>query len=305
MKFGKLADISQVNFQLPPDQAGTITCLQKNPAKTEKLDFYIGCTGWSMKEWVGKVYPQNAKTKDFLRYYTKQFNTIELNTTHYRIPNLETIERWKAESETDFKFCPKIPQTISHSRNLGVGTPQLLQFCEAIQNLGKKLGCCFMQLPPYFGFNQLPTLEIFLKQFPNHIPLAIEVRHESWFQNPDHSKAFFACLEQYRASTVISDVAGRRDVLHMRLTTSTAMIRFVGNNLHKTDYSRVDDWVSRIDNWFSNGLSEIYFFTHEPDNIKAPELAQYLLGCLKEKPYIKARGPKFYDTGEGQQMRLF
>jgi len=77
MKFGKLPDITQVDFTLPPDPAGTTTILAKlPPSKAPKL--YVGCTGWGMKEWVGKVYPEKTKAKDYLTHYTKQFNTIEL-----------------------------------------------------------------------------------------------------------------------------------------------------------------------------------------------------------------------------------
>lgn len=307
MKFGKLQNIEKVDFSLPSDPDENARILKKYNLKTGQLQFYMGCTGWSMKEWVGKVYPSNAKAKDFLRAYGRQFNSIELNTTHYRIPTDETIQKWRNETPSDFKFCPKIPQTISHSRNLGVDTEQLFLFCERIQELKEKLGCCFMQLPPYFDFGKMPLLEKFLQYFPNHIPLAIEVRHESWFKHPDHQSALFELLEKYHVSPVITDVAGRRDVLHMRLTTPTTMVRFVGNGLHPTDYSRMDAWIDRIRKWQKDGLVTIYFFPHEPDNIQAPELAAYILKKLSDFPDIKVRGPQLEDPDkqEGQQMSLF
>ncbi len=307
MKFGKLQNIEKVDFSLPPDPEENVRLLKRYNLKTGQLQFYMGCTGWSMKEWVGKVYPSNAKTKDFLRAYGRQFNSIELNTTHYRIPTEETILKWRNETPADFKFCPKIPQSISHSRNLGVGSDSLIQFCENIQELKEKLGCCFMQLPPYFDYKRLALLEKFLQHFPNHIPLAVELRHESWFNHPDHQSALFELLEKYHVSPVITDVAGRRDVLHMRLTTPTAMVRFVGNGLHPTDFSRIDAWIERIRNWQQEGLVTIYFFPHEPDNIQAPELAAYILKKLSDFPDIKVRGPKLEDPDnqEGQQMSLF
>jgi uncharacterized protein YecE (DUF72 family) len=90
-------------------------------------------------------------------------------------------------------------------------------------------------------------------------------------------------MEQYGISTVITDVAGRRDVLHQRLTTSIAMIRFVGNGLHPTDYSRVDDWIDRCLQWLDAGLQTLYFFVHEPDNKFSPELVKYFIQHLNEK----------------------
>lgn len=307
MKFGKLQNIDKVDFSLPPDPEENQAVLNRYDLKVGKLQFYMGCTGWSMKEWIGTVYPKNTKSKDFLRAYGRQFNSIELNTTHYRIPTEETILKWKAETPNDFKFCPKVPQTISHSRNLGIGSEQLLLFCEKIQELKENLGCCFMQLPPYFGFDKLALLENFLQNFPNHIPLAIELRHESWFNEMDHQSALFEVLEKYHVSPVITDVAGRRDVLHMRLTTPTAMVRFVGNGLHPTDYSRIDSWIDRIRKWQQEGLVSIYFFPHEPDNIQAPELAEYILKKLSKFNDIHVRGPKLEDPNNraGQQMALF
>lgn len=310
MKFGKIAHFDQVDFKLPNDDMANQEMFKHFPIKVDTLQFFIGCTGWSMKEWVGSVYPKGTKSKDFLKAYGTKFNTIELNTTHYRIPTIDLINRWKEETPSDFKFCPKVPQIISHSRNLGVNTSGLIQFCDHIQRLEEKLGCCFMQLPPYFGVDKLPILTTFLEHFPSHIPLAIEFRHESWFSNLEKQQAVFDLLSSKRISTVITDVAGRRDVLHMRLTTPTAMIRFVGNGLHPTDYERADDWINRITTWKDQGLINVYFFPHQPDNIQAPEMAEYIVKQLQEIEGIQIRGPKITrekptNNENDQQMSLF
>lgn len=305
MKFGKLQDISKVDFSLPsnPIENDRLLATIERQA-TPKL--YIGCTGWSMKEWVGKVYPEKTKNKDFLQHYARQFNTIELNATHYRIPNQETIQRWIAETPSDFRFCPKVPQSVSHSRDLGLESGNLHHFCDSIQQLEARLGCCFMQLPPYFGADRLAMLARFLQEFPKHIPLAIEVRHESWFQDKSSEKSLLELLKQHNTSAVITDVSGRRDVLHHRLSNSRTMIRFVGNDLHATDYTRIQAWVEQLKDWTTKGLSEIYFFPHEPDNILAPDLALYLLETVKNTiPTIQTRGPKFYKNPSDSQLSLF
>ncbi|WP_373330873.1 DUF72 domain-containing protein [Salmonirosea aquatica] len=67
---------------------------------------------------MGKIYPSNAKDKDFLYHYTRQFNTIELNMTHYQIPSDDTIDRWRDTAPEGFKYCPKWPQIISHDAQL-------------------------------------------------------------------------------------------------------------------------------------------------------------------------------------------
>jgi len=304
MKFGKVEDISRVDFSLPPDAAGTVESLQQN-GEPEQLNFYTGCTGWSMKEWVGKVYPPGTKTSDFLKAYTRQFNTIELNTTHYRIPSLSTIQRWYREAAAGFRFCPKVPQSISHSRDLGLNGDQIVAFCDVIEMLDDKLGSCFVQLPPYFGIDRLGLLERFIQRWPTNIPLAVELRHESWFETAAIQRRVFDMLANYGVSTVITDVAGRRDVLHMRATTGTTLIRFVGNGLHESDYSRIDEWVLRLRQWFEEGLSNVYFFSHEPDNILAPELAAYLYRQIQSDNRIHTRGPQLRDDDQTEQMTLF
>ena len=307
MKFGKLPDISNVDFSLPVVSQKNIEVLQTN--KNQPTIIYIGCTGWSMKEWVGKVYPPKTKTKDYLKYYAQQFNTIELNTTHYRIPDLATIEKWKTESTDDFRFCPKILQAVSHRNDMGTGG-LLSAFCDAIILLEKKMGCCFVQLPPYFGADRLGQLENFLERFPKEIPLAVEVRHESWFTNETNLESLFSLLKKYNKSTVITDVAGRRDVLHMETTSEIAMIRFVGNasivtdELHPTDFERIDEWIERLIVWISNGVKNIYFFCHEPDNIMAPDLCKYLFEKVSILENIETRGPKFIEPNGGQ-LELF
>lgn len=307
MKFGKLPDISDVDFSLPADAPGNAQRLSALPANGAAPQLYIGCTGWSMKEWVGSVYPKGTKAKDYLKAYSLQFNTIELNTTHYRIPNAQTIDKWYRESTADFRFCPKVPQTISHSKSLGLGTDLIPTFCTAIAGLREKLGCCFLQLPPYFGADRQPQLEQFLQAFPAEIQLAVEVRHESWF-NEQSLEPMLNTLHRLQRSVVITDVAGRRDVLHMGVTNATAMVRFVGNGLHPTDYARAADWVGRLKQWAQQGVKEIYFFPHEPDNLLAPEMAAHFYEAVAEGiPAIQTRGPELSEPGDpkGEQMSLF
>jgi uncharacterized protein YecE (DUF72 family) len=301
MKFGKLADISQVDFRLKEIPDSTKEVLKR--AKNQRSQIYWGCTGWAMKEWIGKFYPTGAKQKDFLQHYSKQFNTIELNTTHYRIPDQHTIEKWYQESTPEFKFSPKIPQIISHSGDLGLGQVYTDQFCKSIVGLQEKLGCSFMQLPPHFSPEKLHLLTLFLQKFPTkEIPLAIEVRHPMWYE-PNHFEALIELLEKYAVNTVITDVAGRRDVLHLALTTPLAMLRFVGNGLHSTDYQRIDDWIAVFQQWLNNGLEELYFFSHQPDNILSPEMCVYFTNKLEERTGIKLE--KKTKAIEDGQMTLF
>jgi uncharacterized protein YecE (DUF72 family) len=311
MDFGKLTNISNVNFDLPPDDPETARILRGATPRVGLPRVYVGCTGWAMKDWCGWVYPKACKSSDYLKFYGQQFNTIELNTTHYRTPNFADIEKWRTQTPPDFRFAPKMLQTVSHAKNLGYGTGLTGQFCEAILGLEEKLGVCFMQLPEYFSAANLPMFEKYITKLPKAVPFSVELRGSEWFnstekQAPQYKTDFFQILEDNKISTVITDVSGRRDVLHQRLTTPIAIIRFVGNDLHPTDFSRLDAWIDRIKTWFESGLHEVYFFTHEPDNLNAPHLAKYFQEKIESKFDAILRGPTFWTEEQKLgQMSLF
>lgn len=303
MDFGKLTDITTVNFELPQINFNPEVIFGGRESKNFKV--YVGCPIWANKNWVNKIYPSQAKEKDFLKYYAKQFNTIELNVTHYQIPDLKTIERWKiqVEESSDFKFCPKIPQEISHHQ-VKKGTFHKLTelFCHNIDELGENLGMTFLQLSPHFTLQQVDLLEDFLLFYPKEIPLAIEFRHPDWFQENNFIQAT-RLLEKYQRTSNLTDVSGRRDVLHMQLTSKTLFLRFVGNDLHPTDYERVDNWVSFIGEWKKLGLEQVYFFAHEPNNDNSPELCVFFIEKLNQALNTNIKTPKIRKVA--QQGSLF
>jgi uncharacterized protein YecE (DUF72 family) len=303
MDFGKLPNVDQVDFSLGAEPERNTAVLESASLNGQTPSLYVGPTGYNMKDWLGKWYPFGGREKDFLKYFGQQFNTIEFNTTHYRMPDSSSVNRWVSEVPEDFRYCPKIPQSISHARDLGLSTQEPDIFCEAISGLGIRLGYCFMQLPPHFGVRELPVLDRFLSRTAHLIPLAVEVRHPVFFQNGPESRYLFDLLEQYQTAAVITDVAGRRDVCHMQLTQKATLIRFVGNGLHPSDYTRVKAWSDQLKRWFDMGLKEAYFFAHEPDNLLAPELSRFCVETFKEHiPNIAIRGP---EPVPGQQGSLF
>ncbi|MEM7019476.1 MAG: DUF72 domain-containing protein [Pseudomonadota bacterium] len=303
MDFGKVKNIDNVDFNLPPDATGTAAILE-NRTRVAEPNIYIGCPVWANKPWVGTLYPPKTPDNKFLYHYTRQFNTIELNVTHYRIPDAKMRSTWQENSAEGFTFCPKVLQEISH-RLLPAGNAQALaeEFFEAIAALSPYLGTAFLQLPPYFTVHKLNFLQEFLDYVPADVPLAVEFRHPNWFHQNNFEKAA-EVLERYKRATVITDVAGRRDVLHMRLTTPEAVIRFVGNGLHDSDYTRIDAWVERLRNWLNSGLETVYFFVHEPDNVSAPELSQYLIEQLNGRCELQLDAPVFHNI-DAEQGELF
>jgi uncharacterized protein YecE (DUF72 family) len=307
MDFGKLQDISAVHWDLPPDEAKHWLIAPDSATPTASQPrVYVGCTGWSMPAWVGGAYPPKAKSTDFLKYYAQQFNTIEQNGTYYRMPDAATVARWVADSPSDFRFCPKVPQMISNAKDFGMQKQVFEEFATAINGLGERLGVAFMQLPQHAGPDSLPSLERFLDRQAGKIPLAIEARHPELFAPGASSDWFFAMLSAYKVGAVITDVSGRRDVLHMRITTPQVLIRFVGNGLVETDYQRMNEWITRWESWFSNGVESVYCFTHEPENLRAPEMSAYTVEQVRQRmPQALVRGPQLPFQAPIEQLSLF
>lgn len=301
MDFGRLPNVENVDFSLPKDAVSHSNLFSGK--RNDALVIYVGCPIWSHKDWVGKIYPAKAKEKDFLTYYAQQYNTIELNATHYKIPSLSTIARWVADVPDDFLFCPKVPQVISHAKNIFDMKIVFDEFIDAILHFEKNLGCTFLQLPPYFKPDKLDALIQLLDTLPQEFKIAIELRHEAWFQDTVAFDALCKYLQSKRFGLVITDVSGRRDVLHQRFTNTTAFIRFTANDLHPSDYTRLDDWTTRIAEWITQGLETLYFFVHTPEKALCPELAYYFIQELNKKAKTTIKPPKpFIDK---QQATLF
>ncbi|HYG52993.1 MAG TPA: DUF72 domain-containing protein [Flavobacteriales bacterium] len=299
MQFGRLENITSVDFGFPPTHPGTEKIL--GGTRNQNFNVYVGAPIWNDPGFKGKIYPEKARDKDFVKYYGQQFNCIELNATHYRIPEASTIQRWVNAVPEKFKFCPKIHQDISHSENINQCIPAMKAFYERIAGFGSKLGTCFLQLPPTFEAKKMDALRSFLDNCPIR-DLAIELRHESWFLDIDALNQFCNYLYKNNFSLNITDVAGRRDVLHQRLTNKTAFIRFVANNLHSTDFKRMDDWVDRLKAWINSGLENVYFFVHTPDKSLVPELAIYFIHRLNHAATLSLTPPTIQQTVHDRKL---
>lgn len=282
MDFGKLSNINGRQFFLPPHDIRTFQTLGKN-GRTLLPKVYVGAPVWTSPTWIGKVYPKGTAQRDYLRFYAQQFNAIELNTSFYRIPSQAQIRAWRAMVPDGFKFVVKFHQDISHCGNL-LSTQEILKhFLNEIEAFEESLGICFLQLPPNLSFGQSGELAHLLLQIPNRKQVAVELRHPSWFSNGHLRPEAFHFFHQEKITTVITDTVGRRDVLHSSLTSKTALVRFLGNELHPSDYDRIDAWVDRASDWINSGLEELYFFVHQPTEAEVPELTQYLIERLNLK----------------------
>jgi uncharacterized protein YecE (DUF72 family) len=294
MKFGRVDPHETIEFTLPPDNPDTERILRQNNVNNP-FRVYVGCAKWNKQE-LKNFYPRGIK--DELAYYSTQFNSIEMNTTFYRIPDAGQVVTWKEKTPEGFKFFPKVNQSISHIRRLNDVQPLVDQYCDQICHFEEKLGIVFLQLHSNFGYKNLERLVGFIENFPKSIPLAVELRHTEWFSNPAYSSEVYSLLENHQITNILVDTAGRRDLLHMRLTTPTVFIRYVGANNPEKDRERLDSWIDRLKIWVDLGLRDINFFVHQNIELESPLLSAYFIEKMNGEFGLALKIPSLQESKE-------
>jgi len=147
----------------------------------------IGCSGWSYADWEGPFYPEGMDSGEYLGWYADRFPIVEVDSTFYRVPSKGMVEGWRRKTPAGFKFALKVPQIITHQKQLRGCEADVDQFVEAILPLGEKLSSALLQLG-YFNKGAfaslddfLEVLDPFLARWPHdRVPLAVEVRNPRW-----------------------------------------------------------------------------------------------------------------------------
>lgn len=279
MKFGKVDRPELIDFKIPKDHPDTELVLSRVDDDIP-LNVYVGCAKWNRQD-LKNFYPRG--TKDELTYYATQFNSIEMNASFYRLFPGEQFEKWHDKTTENFKFFPKLVRNISHLRRLNEESlPIVDEYLIAAANLKDKLGTLFLQMHDNFGPKNWDRVVRFVQYWPKEFPLAMEFRHTDWFNDEKVAEELYHLLEENNIANILVDTAGRRDIMHMRLTNNEAFIRYVGAN-HESDYARLDDWVERLSDWKAKGLTNIHFFVHQNMELESPLLSAYFIQKLNEK----------------------
>lgn len=287
MKFGSVADASLIDFTLPNDHPENKRVLAKTKGNND-VQFNIGCAKWNKTD-LKNFYPRG--TKNELEYYANEFNSIELNATFYRLFEAEQFTKWKDATPDHFKFFPKITQSISQYKRLKDTEEIVDSYVHAIKHLDHKLGGVFLQMMANFAPKDFERVSNFVNYWPKDIPLSVELRHTNWYNDSEVATKLYHLLESNNITNVITDTAGRRDLLHMRLTNSKVFIRYVGAN-HESDYTRLDEWIVRIKQWIEQGATEINFFVHQNIELESPLLSTYFVRQLNKELGLNLHVPK-------------
>ena len=291
------------------------------------MSLYLGCPIWAFKGWVGNFFPKGTKSADFLCEYSQRLTTVEGNTTFYAVPSLETIQHWVEETPTSFRFCPKLPRTISHGRKLAEHIGEARAFLEVMSQLGSRLGPLFLQLPPRYSPAMVEDLRSFLEAWPGNQPLAVEARHLDWFDSP-HLEAFLFLLEEKKLARVVIDTRPIRSLrddsiltgsIYLRLlqarerkpdvpvlperTADFVFLRYIGHPQLELNAPFINEWATHLVKWLREGV-EAYVFCHCPDERLDPWLCQEFHQRIAESLPIPPLPWDQADENTTQQARL-
>lgn len=300
MEFGRVPEneLISIDFSLPAEPAFNKNILKGKPVKNAKV--YLGCAKWGREEWVGKIYPPKTKEKDFLQHYVQHYNSIELNATHYKVYGEAGIKKWVEKAAgRDFMFCPKMYQGVTHRGSLKGKEFITNEFFRGIVSFGEHLGPIFIQVSDTFSPKRKDELFTYLKSLPTDLQFFLEVRHPDWFLKEEIRNELMSTLAAMNMGIVITDTAGRRECAHMYLTIPKVFIRYVGNSLHASDYTRSDAWIERMKYWLDSGLQELYFFMHMHDEATSPELTVYLVDKMNAACGLNLIKPTFVTQQKG------
>jgi uncharacterized protein YecE (DUF72 family) len=258
--------------------------------------YYLGCPGWGIKSWIGRLFPAGTKHHDFLPRYAEVFNTVEGNTTFYALPTADVVERWRDSVPDSFRFCFKFPRTITHDKLLIDCGAEVREFIDRIAPLEHKLGTLMVQLPPRFGPAELPRLASFLDELPADFHYAVELRHDWFFAGGAEEDDAVALLRERAIDLVMMDARGlhagnslaQADVrarkpslpVIMRATASRPIVRCVPHESFEEGRHFVEPWAPQLAKWIADGKTP-FFFMHAPDDTFAPENAYAFHAMLR------------------------
>lgn len=171
-------------------------------SEKEPGNIHVGCSGWAYKHWRGIFYPEGLPQKRWFEFYTRDFDTVEINNSFYRLPSGETFDKWREQAPDGFCYAVKANRYLTQAKKLNDCEEPLERMMAAVRHLGDRLGPVLYQLPPSLTLN-LERLESFLKILPKDVTSVFEFRNKSWYE-----PTTYALLDRYGASFCVHDMRG-------------------------------------------------------------------------------------------------
>ncbi len=240
--------------------------------------------GWSYGFWRGSFYPAELGSSGFLAYYASRFNSVEVDSTFYRIPRTETVKEWKQQTPEGFKFSLKFPAKITHVKLLKDCQEETRVFLERVSLLEEKLGVLLLQFPPLFRTQHFPLLKSYLEALPKTHRYAVEVRHPSLL-NAD----LYALLKAQ--SVALAWVESAKMPLTSEVTADFVYVRWEGDRkivngllgkIEREQQAPIAEWVDRLKVLLGAGVHVFGYFSKYFSGFPPADLDMFLrLMCAR------------------------
>lgn len=239
-----------------------------------KTKYFLGCSGWYYTDWKGRFYPEKLGKSKWLEFYSKQFNTVEINSTFYRFPSEKTVEGWYHKTPENFKFTLKANQVITHRRRFKNTQNTLNRFYNLAKILNEKLGCILFQLPPQKS-KDVDFLKNAVQQFDHSQNNIVEFRHASWFD----SEVYDLLNEEGVGFCSVSSHDLPDDLI---TAASIVYVRFHGKGTLKYQYTysaeELNEWADKLKESCSK---HVFCYFNNDYNANAPENCKMLREMIK------------------------
>lgn len=228
----------------------------------------VGCSGWNYKSWKGRFYPLRLPASKWLPHYAKQFDTVEINNTFYRLPEAETFAAWRSQVPPGFLFAVKASRFLTHMKRLRDPHEPIERLFSRVEALGPCLGPVLYQLPGSLHVD-VPLLDAFLGALPPRIQHVVEFRHPSWYVD-----TIFDCLERHGASLCLHDKEGSE--IAEPFVGRCVYVRFHGTSgrYHGSYTDRtLSEWAKRLVAQRRAGIDVYAYFNNDPDAVATQNAA--------------------------------
>lgn len=254
----------------------------------------IGTQGWNYPAWLGSFYPEGTKPAEMLTLYAQAFGTVEVDSTFYATPPVNSVRGWAARTPDGFVFALKLPREITHERRLRDSADETELFMERARLLGPKLGPILVQLGPDFAPSEMGALRDYLPLLPRDLRFAVEVRQERWTR-PNILPDLLELLRDHGVALALSDGQWlpREAVLDLASapTADFLYLRWMGPNRDLTDFSHVQvpragearEWAGVLRRATELGI-DVYGYVNNHYEGHSPASARQLQSLLGQRP---------------------
>ncbi|MGY3052432.1 uncharacterized protein YecE (DUF72 family) [Pedobacter sp. UYEF25] len=232
--------------------------------ETDVGRYYSGTSGLLLPVPNKSYYPENYRNKSRLSYYSSLMNSIEINSSFYKIPLSSTVKNWALDVPDGFKFTFKLFKEITHNKGLVFEQELLRRFFHVISQVGEKRGCLLVQLPPSVRLTHFLQLQSLMAALRENDPdmrwnIAVEFRHQSLYV-----AEVYELLESFNLSVVIHDKIPSSTPL-MTNNIKFVYLRFhgpEGNYRGSYEENVLAEYASYITEWFSEGKKVFVYFNN-------------------------------------------